>query len=179
VNNSSVGIVEESLTLMNIILGHTRHDGHGCGRGGRRVEGSAVWLNSGGSSIEDGQLQVDGNGRSIVGCTGIGRGGVDGNKVDLGSDIVGGVEDKRRVRISSVRGRQYERGNLLSGGRIGHGTGYVNVSWCTSHTHIHVSLAVGNDCNIVIITSTISAVPMSTSMVSVPVVSIMIVGSLV
>jgi hypothetical protein len=179
VNNSSVGIVEECLTLVDIILGHTRHDCHGCWRGGGGIKGSAVWLNGGGSSIKDGQLQIDSNGRSVIGGPGIGRGGVDGNEVDLSSDIVGGVEDECRIRVGSVGCRQDERGNLLSGSRIGHGAGNINVSWCTSHTHIHVSLVVGNDSNIVIITSTVSAVPVSTSMMSVTVVSIVIVGSLV
>lgn len=96
-DDTSVGIVKESLTLVDIILGHTRHDGHGCWRGGRGIEGSTVWLDGGGSSIENGQLQVDGNGRSAIGGAGIGRGGVDRNKVDLGPDVVGSVKDKGRV----------------------------------------------------------------------------------
>ena len=65
----------------------------------------------------------------------------------------------------------------MSGSRIGHGAGDVNVSWCTSHTHIHVSLVIGNDCNIVIITSAVSAIPVSTSMMPVTMMSIVIMGS--
>ena len=178
-DDTSVGIVKESLTLVDIILGHTRHDGHGCRRGGRGIEGSTVWLDSGGSSIEDGQLQVDGNGRGAIGGAGIGRGGVDGNKVDLGSNIVRGIKDKGRVRVGTVRGRQNERGNLLSGSRVGHGAGNINVSWCTAHAHTHVSLVIGDDRDVVLITSAISAVPVSTSVMSVTMMSIVIVGSLV
>lgn len=67
----------------------------------------------------------------------------------------------------------------MSGSRIRHGAGNIDVSWCTSHTHAHVSLVVGDDCDVVLITSAISAVPVSTSVMSVTMMSIVIVGSLV
>jgi hypothetical protein len=65
----------------------------------------------------------------------------------------------------------------LSFGRVGHGASDINVSRCTSHSNITLVI-VDND-DIVIITSTISAIPVSTTMVTVSVMSIAIVRSLV
>jgi hypothetical protein len=180
-NDSSVGVVKESLTLVDIVLGHTRHDGHWGGRSGRWVKGSAVWLDGGGSSIEDGQLEIDGNGRVTIGSSGIRRGRVDRDKVDLSSDVVGSVKDKSRVGLGSIGGRKNERGDLLSTGRIGHRASDINVTRCTSHPHI--SLVIVDDGDIIIVTSAVSTVPVSSTVVtmSVPmsVVSIVIVRPLV
>jgi hypothetical protein len=180
-NDSSVRVVEEGLTLVHIVLGHTRHDGHGGGRSGRWVKGGAVWLDGGRSSIEDGQLEVYGNRRVAIGSSGIRRGRVDGNKVDLSSDVVGSVKDESRVGLGSIGGRKNERSDLLSTGRIGHGASDINVTGCTSHSHI--SLVVGDDGDIIIVTSAISTIPVSSTVVtmsvSVSVVSIVIVRPLV
>jgi hypothetical protein len=163
-NDPSVRVVEESLTLMNIVLGHTRHDGHWGGRSRRRVKGSAVWLDGGRSGIEDGQLEVYGNRRVAIGGSRIRRSRVDRDKVDLGSDVVGSVKDKGRVGLGSIGGREDERGNLLSTGRVGHGAGDVNVTGCTSHSHI--SLVVADDGDIIIVTSAIPTIPVSSTVVT-------------
>jgi len=69
----------------------------------------------------------------------------------------------------------------LSSSRVGHGAGDVDVTGCASHTN--VSLGVGDDGNIVVFTPTISAIPVSSSVMtmsmSVSVMTIMIVRSLV
>ena len=69
----------------------------------------------------------------------------------------------------------------MSSSRVGHGAGDVDVTGCASHTN--VPLGVGDDGDIVVVTSTISAISVSSAVVSMPmsvsVVSIMIVRSLV
>lgn len=90
----------------------------------------------------------------------------------MGSDVVGSVKDKSGVGLGSIGGGKDERSDLLSISRVGHGAGDVDVTRCTSHTD--VSLGVGDDGDIVIVTSTISAIPVSSS-----VMTIMIVRSLV
>jgi hypothetical protein len=181
VNNSSIRVVDECLALVNIV-GHARHDCHRSRRGGGRVESGAVWFDGSRGGVENGQLQVDRDRRSTIGggiChSSIGGGGVDRDKVDLSPDIVGGIEDESRVGVCTVRGRKDERSDSLSIGRVGHGTGDINVSWCSAHTH--VSLPVVDDGHIVIVTAAISAVSVSTAVVTVmTVMFIVVVRSLV
>lgn len=69
----------------------------------------------------------------------------------------------------------------MSSSRVGHGAGNVDVARCASHTN--VPLGVGDDGDIVVITTTISAVPVSTSVMTMPmsvsVMTVVIVRSLV
>ena len=99
----------------------------------------------------------------------------------MGSDVVGSVKDKSGVGLGPIGGGKDERSDLLSSSSVGHGAGNVDVARCASHTN--VSLGVGDDGDIVIVTSTISAVPVSSSVMtmsmSVSVMTIMIVRSLV